>query len=90
MSCRELDANTAVDWAKHAGEYRVAAQDGGPCISILARNGRLYLQVKLHYSQPAVRLRQYRPDVFITPDGKPVRFLNGGLTFSDIAFVKES
>ncbi|MFB3828179.1 MAG: hypothetical protein ACE15B_15530 [Bryobacteraceae bacterium] len=60
MNHREREADPGANWAEHAGEYRLAAQDGGPLISILARNGGLYLQVKLHYSQPTVRLRRAR------------------------------
>jgi len=74
---------------QHAGEYRVAAQAAGPSVTVSARNGNLYLQMKLHYTQPAFRLRRYQPDIFVTPDGRPVSFRNGRMTFGDIAFVKQ-
>ena len=75
---------------EHAGEYRASSGSNTWDLSIAARDGRLFLSLNLATCQQAVKLTEFRPGVFITPDGRTVHFRDGSMEFGGISFVKKN
>jgi len=73
-------------WQQHAGEYRAAS--GGTWISVLAVSGGLYLRPKLHWNREGLRLAEFGPGVFVTPDGRAVTFRDDAMEFGGLSFTK--
>lgn len=74
-------------WQQHAGEYR--APLGGNQISVLVTNEGLSLRLKLNLNRQSVRLTEFRPNLFLTPDGRSVVFRDGAMDFSGLSFVRD-
>ena len=75
---------------EHAGEYRASSGNNIWDLAIAARDGKLFLSLNLATCQQAVKLTEFRPGVFITPDGRTVHFRDGCMEFGGISFVKKN
>jgi hypothetical protein len=75
-------------WQQHAGEYRAAS--GGTWLSVLVASDGLHVRLKLHLRTQGLRLTEFRPNVFLTPDGRAVRFEDGRMDLGGIQFIKQA
>jgi hypothetical protein len=75
---------------EHAGEYRASSGSNVWDLSVAARDGRLFLNLNLAKRQQTVKLTEFRPGVFVTPDGRTVHFRDGSVEFGGISFVKKN
>jgi CubicO group peptidase (beta-lactamase class C family) len=71
------------EWAPYVGSYRARIYGGDQPLTVSVKNGHLYLDWG-----GGVRLREFRPGFFFTPDGEAVLFEPGRVLVGNRPFVR--
>jgi hypothetical protein len=73
------------EWQDFVGEYsRTNIYHGPPNVSVMIKNGYLYLN-----DQGGLKLNEYKPGLFFTPDGEAVIFQGDRMLFGNVPYLKK-
>src|SRR5262249_13195334 len=72
-------------WQDFVGEYSYKINDDTLNVSVMIKNGYLYLD-----RWGGLKLTEYKPGIFFTPDGEPVIFQSDRMLLDNMHYRKKS